>query len=77
MFPELKLNSYRIPKNPCGGCTDRCVNCHATCEKYISWKAECDKLHKERIKECEKEHDIKDYFTRRSNKIKKRREQRK
>lgn len=23
--------------NPCKGCEDRKPNCHASCEKYISW----------------------------------------
>lgn len=32
--------------NPCYECEDRAVGCHATCEKYINWRKEYDKLKK-------------------------------
>lgn len=25
---------------PCKDCPDRCVGCHAVCEKYITWNKE-------------------------------------
>lgn len=37
---------------PCKGCTDRCVGCHSSCEKYKEFqqahekeKGELDKIH--------------------------------
>ena len=36
--------------NPCRGCTRRQLKCHATCEDYIEWKTEWNKIKK-------KEHD--------------------
>lgn len=30
--------SYRKTIAPCKDCSDRCVGCHATCNKYIEWK---------------------------------------
>lgn len=27
-------------KNPCWKCNERCVGCHAACERYNEWKAE-------------------------------------
>lgn len=27
----------------CQNCTDRCLNCHSTCEKYLEYKAEIQK----------------------------------
>jgi hypothetical protein len=31
----------------CKNCTERRINCHAVCEKYIKWKAEDDKRKEE------------------------------
>ena len=28
---------------PCKGCQDRAIGCHATCESYLTFKAEIDK----------------------------------
>lgn len=61
MAADLKLNAYKTPYSPCKGCADRCINCHTNCERYISWKAECDKARGEYIKVCNKERDFKDY----------------
>lgn len=41
-----------MAKFSCKGCTERHVGCHSTCEKYITEKAENDKLR-------EKEHELK------------------
>ena len=46
---------YRKPMGPCKDCPDRCVNCHASCQKYISWKKECDRIHKEVLSALQKE----------------------
>ena len=35
---------------PCKGCEDRVIGCHSVCDKYITWKAEKDKLKKELTK---------------------------
>lgn len=35
---------------PCKGCEDRVIGCHSVCDKYITWKAERDKLKKELTK---------------------------
>ena len=32
--------------NPCKDCTRRELKCHATCEEYIEWKAEWDRVKK-------------------------------
>lgn len=40
----------------CRNCPDRSVGCHSTCEKYISAKAEHDKL-AEQIREKKKQED--------------------
>ena len=32
---------------PCKDCEDRHVACHSTCERYIKWKEESDKIKKE------------------------------
>ena len=38
--------------NPCKNCVDdRSVSCHATCDKYIKWKKEFDKLKQLRAKQ--------------------------
>ena len=34
---------------PCKDCPDRQIGCHSTCEKYIEFKKENDKLRKERF----------------------------
>lgn len=36
-----KFKDYSITQNPyaCGDCKNRCVGCHATCEKYKKFKA--------------------------------------
>lgn len=31
-------------QNPCRDCEERYAGCHATCEKYITWKKEYDAL---------------------------------
>ena len=36
-------------KAPCKDCPDRQVNCHSTCEKYIEFKKESDRLREERF----------------------------
>lgn len=41
-----------MAKFSCKGCTERHVGCHSTCEKYITEKAENDRLR-------EKEHELK------------------
>lgn len=40
-------DEFKTSGGPCKNCADRCVNCHATCEKYLSWKADCDKARKD------------------------------
>ena len=40
-------------KAPCKDCPDRQVNCHSTCEKYIEYKKECDRLRQEHIAQSE------------------------
>lgn len=32
--------------NACMNCPDREVGCHSKCEKYLSWKAERDRVKK-------------------------------
>ena len=39
----------------CKGCTERHVGCHSTCEKYITEKAENERLR-------EKEHELKKQY---------------
>lgn len=34
----------REPKSPCKDCSDRQIGCHSECEKYISWRAEHEKV---------------------------------
>lgn len=38
-------------KAPCKGCGERHVGCHSTCEKYLIFKAESDKLREDRLKQ--------------------------
>ena len=33
-----------IMKPPCKDCPDRQVGCHSTCEKYLLYKSELDKI---------------------------------
>lgn len=33
---------------PCKDCTERIVNCHSTCSKYLDWKLELSK-YKEKV----------------------------
>lgn len=44
-----------MAKFSCKGCTERHVGCHSTCEKYITEKAENDRLR-------EKEHELKKQY---------------
>ena len=39
-------DKFKTSAGPCKDCADRCVNCHASCEKYLSWKKDCDKARK-------------------------------
>ena len=58
--------------NPgCKGCTDRYVtehsNCHATCEKYLKWQEERQRILIEKHKEKELDGaliDMRNYFKR-------------
>ena len=37
--------------SPCKrDCPDRCATCHATCEKYLEFRAACDRKIKQRAK---------------------------
>ena len=41
---DLVLVKYKRPPCPCNGCVDdRSEDCHASCEKYLSWRDVCDK----------------------------------
>ena len=40
-------------KVPCKDCPNRQVGCHSTCEKYIEYKKESDRLREERRVRCE------------------------
>ena len=51
---ELRM-AERILIKCCYKCTDRVVGCHSTCEKYISEKAEHDKMKAEQRKAVEME----------------------
>ena len=64
MTVYLKLNVFQKQGSPCKDCTDRCVNCHTNCEKYVSWRAECDIERSKYIKSLQKEHNFKDYYMR-------------
>lgn len=33
-----------MKSSPCKDCPDRCVGCHAKCEKYLSWKKHEEEL---------------------------------
>lgn len=61
---------YKKPMGPCKDCADRCVNCHANCEMYISWKAECDKAYHEYVNALKGERAVEDYTIRKINKYK-------
>lgn len=39
-----------MEKSPCYQCPDRFVGCHASCEKYGAWAAECERIRNERIR---------------------------
>lgn len=41
-------------RNPCKGCEDREVGCHADCKRYADWKVEKDRLREERSEYLEK-----------------------
>lgn len=69
---DLKLYKYKRPQGPCKDCADRCENCHANCERYISWRAECDKAHQEYADSHKGERDIEDYTIRKISKYRKR-----
>ena len=45
-------NDYRLilATGPCKGCVAREMGCHAKCEAYIAFRAECDALAEERLK---------------------------
>lgn len=36
---------------PCKDCSDRKVGCHSSCENYVGWTKEHDKVVKERCKQ--------------------------
>lgn len=57
MSQDIKLTSVKL--SCCErDCPDRNAGCHAICEKYKAFRAECDKaLEKQRIKK-ELEHDL-------------------
>lgn len=42
-------------KSPCKDCPDREIRCHLTCEKYIEFKKESDKIREQRNAQKEKE----------------------
>ena len=46
----------RLPKYSCKNCIDRKLGCHDICEKYLSEKAEYEKM-KEEALSINKEHD--------------------
>lgn len=37
---------------PCKGCPDRRELCHATCERYLAYREERDRLNAEKYAEC-------------------------
>lgn len=45
----------RHPESPCLDCPDRCAdpNCHMTCEKYIEFDKECERIRQERYRIAE------------------------
>lgn len=45
-------------KAPCYGCQARSAMCHSDCERYLAYKAECDKIRSERMKK----YDFTDYI---------------
>ena len=42
-----------MPKNSCWKCESRHVGYHITCEDYLKYKAECDRLHEIKLREGE------------------------
>ena len=38
-----------IRNPPCRDCPDRTAECHADCERYLAYRAECDRMRRERI----------------------------
>lgn len=69
---DLKLYKYKRPQGPCKDCADRCENCHANCERYISWKAECDKAHNMYVKTQTLARELEDYTCKKIRKYGKR-----
>ena len=43
---------------PCRECEERTETCHAECEKYLAFRAECEQRRKERDKNA----NVRDYF---------------
>lgn len=50
---------------PCKGCDGRNEHCHAECERYLAFAAECDQRRKERGRDA----NVRDYFGRRKVKV--------
>ena len=42
-----------MKNSPCHGCEERCILCHAHCDKYAEWTAEQQKLYDKRMSENE------------------------
>lgn len=67
MMGNLNVSNYRKPNGPCIDCKDRVVNCHASCERYASWKAECVKRSDECTKARQKEKEVEEYTRKKVN----------
>ncbi len=50
---------------PCKGCKERNEHCHADCERYLAFAAECEMLRKERGRNA----NVRDYFGQRKVKV--------
>ena len=54
-----------IPKAPCLNCPDRAPACHSSCEKYISFRKEKDRINDIRLEERLIDRATKDLFRKR------------
>lgn len=41
---SVYINSLRNGSCPCGGCEERTLGCHSSCEKYQNWKGSRDAI---------------------------------
>lgn len=61
------------PNAPCHNCPDRELGCHATCEKYISYKKELDEINAKIKKEALLYGYVHEYEKRRTARVKNKR----